>query len=560
LRANRTHPPDVNHRGYTYNHQPMLAWWNNRFYLEYLGAHHNECDDGTEAFLTSSEDGIRWGAPVVLFPSIEYESWKRTIAHHRMGFFVAPSGRLLAMSFYGIPRGQYRLPNDGFGLGRAVREIYRDGSLGPIYFLRYMPHRGFTEETNARWYPSYRKSLDKGFVEACEALLANKLVTLQWWEEDRSEDGFYSLKGSSEYTTLKALSYYHRKDGAVVGLWKFRWAALTFDEGRSWTPPVKLASFLYEGAKVWGQKTADGRFAVFYNPHGSRRYPLVVNTSEDGITYENLWGVHGEVPEQRYTGWHREHGPQYPRGIVEGNGNPPGGHVWLSYSMNKEDIWISRIQLPIQARASGWVEDTFDTPGPPAKDWNLYSPSWAPAGVVLEQGNSCLKLEDSDPYDYAKAVRVFPETRGVEVRFRLKAVPVDEGRLEVELLDGRGRRPVRIHWAGPERSVRANSGDTMAEVGSFKRGQWLEVSVRADLDRRQYDLSIDGKTLLRDAPFAEAGSISSLQRLEFRTGPYRLGTSWKYSAEPQMNDGLPGADEKQPTSVFLIDDVKIQGR
>jgi len=27
MRANRSHPPDQNHRGFTYNHQPMLAYW-----------------------------------------------------------------------------------------------------------------------------------------------------------------------------------------------------------------------------------------------------------------------------------------------------------------------------------------------------------------------------------------------------------------------------------------------------------------------------------------------------------------------------------------------------
>ena len=239
FRANRTHPPDKNHRGYTYNHQPMLAWWNGRFYLEYLAAHHNESDDATEAFLTSSDDGSSWSPPVVIFPAIEYETWRRSIAHHRMGFFVAPNGRLLVLSFYGIPSKGRHLPNDGIGIGRAVREVYKDGSVGPIYFIRYMPHAGYTEENASRWYPFYKKSPDTGFVQACDSLLSNKLMTQQWWEEDRSKDGFYAVQGTDEYETLKALSFYHRKDGAVVGLWKFRWAALSFDEGRSWTTPVK---------------------------------------------------------------------------------------------------------------------------------------------------------------------------------------------------------------------------------------------------------------------------------------------------------------------------------
>jgi hypothetical protein len=544
LRANRTCPPDASHRGYTYNHQPMLAWWNGRFYLEYLAAHHSESEDATEAFLTSSEDGVRWSAPAVIFPALEYESWKRSIAHHRMGFHVAPNGRLLVMSFYGIPQGPSRLPNAGVGIGRAIREIYRDGSLGPVYFIRYMPHTGYNEQTNAKWYPSYKASPDRGFVEACEALLSNRLATQQWWEEDRSQDGFYALSGTSEYETLKALSYYHRKDGAVVGLWKFRWAALTLDEGRTWTQPVKLASFLYAGAKIWGQRTVDSRYAVFYNPHESRRYPLAVSTSDDGTVYDNLWTVHGEVPEQRFTGAYREAGPQYVRGIEEGTGRPPGDVVWVSYSMNKEDIWVSCIPLPLRADTRSRVEDDFDSlqPGPFVKDWNVYSPAWAPVRVAVQGGNQVLRLEDSDPYDYAKAVRLFPESRSVEVSFRVQPSPAEDGRLEVELLDRLGRRPVRVDLTGFN--------------GNVTRRAWNTVSIRADGDKGQYDVAVNGKSLVRNAAFAQSGA-GPFQRIEFRTGAYRLDIPRKTERQPLMDNGLPGADEKLAPSVFCIDDVRI---
>jgi hypothetical protein len=559
LRANRTHPPDTGHRGYTYNHQPMLSWWNGRFYLEYAAAHHNESEDATEAFLTSSEDGVRWSPPLVVFPAIEYENWKRSLAHHRMGFHVAPNGRLLVISFYGIPQGPSRLPNAGVGIGRVVREIYKDGSLGPVYFIRYMPHTGYTEQTNARWFPSFRSSPDKGFVEACEALLSNKLATQQWWEEDRSQDGFYSLSGTSEYETLKALSFYHRRDGAVVGLWKFKWAALTFDEGKSWTQPVKLPSFRYGGAKVWGQGTGDGRFAVFYNPHESRRYPLIVNTSDDGILFDQLFTVHGEVPEQRFQGAYRETGPQYVRGIEEGTGKPPDGRVWLSYSMNKEDIWVTALPSTISAAAPGWVDDDFEalSPGPFVKDWNIYSPLWAPVGVAVQNGNQVLRLEDRDPYDYAKAVRLFPESREVEISLRLLATPAEDGRLEFDLVDRQGNRPVRIELTAPEHHIRANSAATLSRVGEFRKGEWITLDIRANAGSGVYDLAINGSPVLRGAKFAQP-DVTSLQRIEFRTGTYRMDLPRESKRMPLMDNGLPGADEQLLPSAFCIDDVRIR--
>src|SRR3982751_2773173 len=36
LRANREHPEEAEGFGFTYNHAPMLAYWNQTFYLEYL--------------------------------------------------------------------------------------------------------------------------------------------------------------------------------------------------------------------------------------------------------------------------------------------------------------------------------------------------------------------------------------------------------------------------------------------------------------------------------------------------------------------------------------------
>ena len=111
---------------------------------------------------------------------------------------------------------------------------------------RYNRHAGW-DESNPR-YPFYTTSNDAGFVEACESLLADKLRTLQWWEEDRGTDGFYVIDPSDAegafafhegVTTSrgagKAFIFFHRPDGMVVGLWKNQWSALSPDGGLTWT-------------------------------------------------------------------------------------------------------------------------------------------------------------------------------------------------------------------------------------------------------------------------------------------------------------------------------------
>ena len=64
-------------------------------------------------------------------------------------------------------------------------------AFGPIYFIRYNRHAGFDEKNTN--FPFYKTSNDQEFIAACDSLLADKLVTLQWWEEDRAKDGFYVI-------------------------------------------------------------------------------------------------------------------------------------------------------------------------------------------------------------------------------------------------------------------------------------------------------------------------------------------------------------------------------
>ena len=57
-------------------------------------------------------------------------------------------------------------------------------------------------------------------------------------------------------------------------------AALSADEGRTWSPIVKTPTILETFAKTWGQRTKDGRYALVY-PHAlnrRNRFPMVVMT------------------------------------------------------------------------------------------------------------------------------------------------------------------------------------------------------------------------------------------------------------------------------------------
>ncbi|MHC4214889.1 MAG: PA14 domain-containing protein, partial [Planctomycetota bacterium] len=192
FRSNREHPKKyTGGMGKTYIHAPMICYWKGKYWLEFLAAPVNEHDANTETYMTSSADGKDWDVPKLLFPSFKpHDDEHLTICHQRMGFYVSKNDRLLIMAFYG----KYPSPNEGDGVGRAVREVYEDGSVGPLYFIRFNRHAGYNE-TNTKPFPFYKTSPDKSFIAICDELMANKLMVQQWWEEDRSKDGFYMLSG-----------------------------------------------------------------------------------------------------------------------------------------------------------------------------------------------------------------------------------------------------------------------------------------------------------------------------------------------------------------------------
>ena len=178
----------------------------------------------------------------------------------------------------------------------------------------------------------------------------------------------------------KALSAYHLPDGRVAGLWKWSKTALSNDEGHTWTPVMDAPSLIMSGAKVWGQRTPDGRYALVYNPSpdDGHRWPLAVVGSADGLTFDHLRLVNGRVSPRRYAGQYKDLGLNYVRGISEGDGTPPGDAFWVTYSMNKEDIWVSRIPVPLRDSVDTPVHDDFALF--PAEsyipEWDIHSSLW----------------------------------------------------------------------------------------------------------------------------------------------------------------------------------------
>ena len=298
---------------------------------------------------------------------------------------------------------------------------------------------------------------------------------------------------------------------------------------------------------------------MVYNPDGGGRWRLAVGTSDDGINFGEMLLIHGEVPPRRYFGRAKDFGVQYVRGIVEGNGTPPGQDLWVTYSGNKEDMWVSRVPLPIRHQVSGPVHDSFDRleAGGRVPDWNLYRPRWADVQVVAfpSAENKCLRLEDRDPWDHAKAVRVFAESTVLRLEFSLWAGQTDTGRIEIEVLDRAGRRPIRLSLAEDGR-VRVATGEGEVNAAPYRAGEWLRFSLTLDTSTARFDLALNGQKLVSAATLAEAAA--TVERLSFRTGAFRPEPTRQTDRYGVLDD-LPDLDKPVSPAVFYLDELVIEG-
>lgn len=551
MRANREFPDSSNGNGWTYNHQPMLAYWNGQFYYQYLCDPVDEHVPPSHTVLMTSKDGYHWTNPQIVFPEYKvpdgYTKAGRqdvaknliAIMHQRVGFYVSKSGKLITMGNYGVAMDKKDDPNDGNGIGRVVREIKKDGTYGPIYFIYY--NHGFNEKNTA--FPYFKRSKDKAFVKACQEILDNPLYRMQWVEEADRNDPIIPL--NKEY---KAFNYYTLPDGKIACLWKHALTSISEDGGNNWADPVLRAKgFVNSNAKIWGQRLSDGTYATVYNP-SEFRWPLAISLSKDGLEYTTLNLVHGEITPMRYGGNYKSYGPQYVRGIQEGNGIPKDGDLWVAYSVNKEDMWVSRIPVPVKLKAAAHADDDFSqfTELSQLTDWNIYSPVWAP--VSLDK--NWLLLQDKDPFDYAKIERKIPATKELKVAFDLQAGQNDKGTLQIEFLDENGIACSRLELTA-DGVFRAKGGSRFGNIMKYEAGKTYHVEALLSVANRSIQVFVDGKkagTRMFYAP------VAAIERIAFRTGELRQFPTPETPADQDYD--LPNAGAQDALSTFRVANFK----
>lgn len=548
MRANRSNTGPTS---WTYNHAPMLAYWNKTFYLEYLSNPVGEHVPPGQTLLQTSKDGYTWSEPVIIFPPYKVpdgfvkpekkDTAKNVdaVMHQRIGFYTAKSKRFFALAYYGIVLAKGDDPNDGNGIGRVIREIKADGSFGPIYFLRY--NHSFNEKNTT--YPFYKASGDKGLITACEEIFASPLLMQQMVEEADRDDPLIPLKKD-----FKAFNYYRLANGNIVGLWKYALTSISKDGGKTWLyNPTRAPGFVNANAKVWGQITDDGFSAIVFNP-SEFRWPLAIATSRNNLNYDRLLLVNGEITSMRYGGAYKSYGPQYVRGIQEMDGMPPNADMWVTYSMNKEDMWVSKIPVHVEDKIrydiSDWIEKMEESKI--LKEWNIYSPLWCRVNVEKYKDKNAIALHDSDPFDYAKAEHLFPASTHMVTRFSVTPMQDNFGDLEVELLDAKGTACLRLVFDSTG-TILTKQGYRNKNLGKYKAGEMTSIEIVLNTATRFYTVSINASRPNNNLCFAP---VASVERIAFRTGPVRRFPNADTPTDQDYD--LPNADAKGKEAIYYL--------
>ena len=121
------------------------------------------------------------------------------------------------------------------------------------------------------------------------------------------------------------------------------YATFSFDNGTTWTPATRT-NFPDSCARSNAGKLPDGQVYVINNilpmaPRPGGRSMLAISLSRDGLKFDRSAVIRFVSRPQRYQGKFKSMGYQYPHSVVVGE------HLWVIYSVNKEDIEVARIPL-----------------------------------------------------------------------------------------------------------------------------------------------------------------------------------------------------------------------
>ena len=319
--------------GYKFCHHANIGVFKDRLYAMWSNGIEHEDYNGQRILYSTTENGLDWSEPAILAAD--------------------PDGL----------EGPAKCVAAGFREWDKVLVAYYTvviGDPGSTSFSLYAR----SSEDGVVWSEE-RRVVAGSFMEAPRVLQSGGVLLLNGQSNLRQPrllysqetDGIAGWQEASLPETVDLLypepTWFERRDGTVVMLFRsengnpWLYASTSGDDGRSWTLPAGT-NFPDATARSFAGNLPDGSAFIINNPNQSpgsvyasigRRLPLTISLSRDGVTFDRAFVVRGEDTTMRFPGENKLPGWQYPGAVVHGD------HLYVVYSINKEDVGLTRIRI-----------------------------------------------------------------------------------------------------------------------------------------------------------------------------------------------------------------------
>ncbi len=319
-----------------YNHHPAIINFHNKFYLMWSSGIVDEDSSSQQITFATSPDGEHW-SPWKVFaadPDGPAGPMRRTAG----GWWIAND--TLYASFathYGTIEGSK--PSAQVWAGDCALE-FTSSSDGVNWSSAQPMINQFMPNEAPRWDGKYWIITGEDNFGVSKVLYTSDPSGVHDWRRSILPPDLTGKEPNEP-------SWFRRSDGSMIMIFRDDnrsrrlFASLSTNAGVSWSRPQKTG-FADVAAKVRAGNLPDGEAYIINNPNTNPngvRIPLVISISRDGLLFDRSYTIRSEPTHMRFGGLNKSDGYSYPSSVIFGDS------LYVAYSINKEDIAVSRIPL-----------------------------------------------------------------------------------------------------------------------------------------------------------------------------------------------------------------------
>jgi len=318
---------ELDHQHGGVNQHNYLAYHQGKFWAMWSDGPGIEDRAGQRVKFATSADGLTWSTPKYLSatprgsgPDSPYYNQRS-----RQGFryiargFWQRDGELLALAaldeaadFFGksLELHAFRLGADG--AWKEAGMVFQDA-------INNFPPR---QLPSGDWMMSQRKH---DYKKTGVHFLVGGVQSLDQWES-------FPVLGSNSALKAEEPEWWVLPDGALMAMFRdnnrggFLYRAFSTDQGRTWSSPTK-SNFPDATSKFCGLRLSDGRYVLVSNPRPTKRDPLTLSISKDGMVFDTMIYLVGG----RWI--------DYPHVIEQ------DGHLFIAFAGGKQSVEVLKVKL-----------------------------------------------------------------------------------------------------------------------------------------------------------------------------------------------------------------------